>query len=57
MVAVRVVRLFNNIVLHDPAGDGGVAHAGAALTDGAGCRPKAAERNAGPCKAARHGER
>ena len=44
MVAVRVVRLFNSIVLHDPAGDGGVAHAGAALTDGAGCRPKAAER-------------
>ena len=44
MVAVRVVRLFNNIVLHDPAGDGGVAHAWAALADGAGCRPKAAER-------------
>ena len=32
------------MILHDPAGDGGVAHAGAALADGAGCRPKAAER-------------
>ena len=44
MVAVRVVRLFNSIVLHDPAGDGGVAHAWAALADGTGCGPKAAER-------------
>ena len=31
------------IDLHDPTGDGGVTHAGAALADCACCRPKAAE--------------